>query len=320
VEQINESVIPYHLCHECYHRLLHRSLRPLEYFNLVAIHGLEYELHDDFYDDDGTACAAEEPVIEDSALAFPTLANLRGNAGRLVDYALVRWRYPAPVTAYLQSFEPLTLLRILDEKLALNPYLLPRCLEIAAHALGQLAYTWVSYQIRLYEEPNKLIFTKSVAACFPKDEAEAFVLTELSQLNEKSLSQQITCLCYLNGHGPLDWMEAHCRTINAVADSYGFASAALGITWERAQRWLTIGRPLSLIALDALIKCSITAETMHAALWLREHPPRLHAPAPLAEMNEALTRYLAQDSVPRTKNAVYFIQENWPQILKQEAF
>jgi hypothetical protein len=82
LERLDESDIPYSLCHSCYHRLVHRSLRPLEYFNLVAIHGLEYELHDDFYDDCGIAYAAEEPVEPDSSLSFPTLSTISDNVGR----------------------------------------------------------------------------------------------------------------------------------------------------------------------------------------------------------------------------------------------
>lgn len=318
-ERINESVIPYRLCHACHHRLLHLSLRPLEYFNLVAIHGFEYELHDDFYDDYGAACTPEEPVAEEPSLAFPTLSTLSSDASRLVDYALVKWWYPPAVTPYLQVFEPLIVLRILDEKLALNPFLLPRCLEVAAHALGPIAYAWVGYQLSVYDGPNELLFTEALASCFPPKEAEAFVLAALSKLGEKALAEQITYLCYLSGDGPLDWMEIHCCNITTVSANYGLASAALGITWERAQRWLTAGRPLSLIALDALVNCSTTAETANAALWLREHPTRLFSPATITEMEDILTQYLAQDSVPRTKNAVRFIKENWDRILKQEA-
>ena len=39
------------LCNECIDRLRKRSLRPREYFNLVSIHGHDYYLNDDFYND-----------------------------------------------------------------------------------------------------------------------------------------------------------------------------------------------------------------------------------------------------------------------------
>jgi hypothetical protein len=289
----------------------------LEYFNLVAAHGFEYELHDDFYDDSGVAYAAEEPIEQDSSLAFPTIPAIQGNASRLVDYAVVKWRYPAEITAYLQAFDPLVVLHLLDEKLALNSFLLPKCLEIAAQALGTLAQDWVRYQLGHYDGPNRLLFAEAAASCLPTKEAEEFILSALNRLDERTLPQQITCLCYLHGDVPLDWLETRCRTIISVSGNYGFATAALGFTWGRAHRWLLAGRPLSLIALDALVACSTTADTANAALWLREHPPRLLAPASTPAMEEALLQYFAQDSVPRTKNAVQFIKENWARIMKE---
>jgi hypothetical protein len=51
---------PYRLCKVAADRLKSLSLRPLEWFNLAAIHGpLEFYLHDDFYDEDGTAVQAD---------------------------------------------------------------------------------------------------------------------------------------------------------------------------------------------------------------------------------------------------------------------
>lgn len=316
-EHINESVIPYCLCQPCYHRLLHRSLRPLEYFNLVARHGHEYELHDDFYDDEGIAYAAEEVVLQDVALAFPSLESLRGQVERLVDYALVKWQYPPAVTPYLTGFTPLQILHVLDEKVAYNPFLLPKCLEVAAEVLAEQAYSWVNYQLSLVEEPVQVLnFAYALACCFPAAEAETLLLAALSTLSEKALAQHITCLCYLAGNGPLNWIETHCSTITNVPGSYGVTCAALGITWERIQRWLQAGRPLSLIALDTLVNCSTTSDSQNRSPWLRDHPPHLHAPTALETMDEALQAYLTVDSVPRTKQAVRFIQDHWPQIVK----
>ncbi|MDF7815698.1 hypothetical protein P1X16_30240 [Hymenobacter sp. YC55] len=316
-EKRNGSVIPYCLCQPCYQRLLHRALRPLEYFNLVALHGHEYELCDDFYSDDGVADAAEEPVDLEPALTFPTLESLRGHVERLVDYTIVKWWYPAAVTPYLVGFAPQEVLHVLDDKLARNPFLLPRCLEVAAEVLQGHAYAWVKYQLSSVEEPLQVLdFAYALSRCFPAAEAEAVLLAALSTLNEKALAEHVTCLCYLAGNGPLDWIEAHCRAITTVPGGYGVTCAALGITWERVQRWLKMGRPLSLMALDALVNCSTTAATQNRPLWLREHPPYLHAPSTLEAMNEVLSAYVTLDSVPRTKMAIRFIQEHWPQILK----
>jgi len=318
-ERLNESVIPYCLCQPCFHRLQHRSLRPLEYFNLVARHGHEYDLHDDFYDDDGSACAADEPVQQEASLAFPTLAGLSSQVEGVVDYALVKWWYPPAVTPYFAAFAPNQVLQVLDEKLALNPHLLPKCLEIAAESLGGQAYAWVKYQLSCSEEPARVLaFAYALSRCFPAAEANAHILSALSTLSEKALAEHVTCLCYLAGETPLDWLETRGPSITTVGGSYGVAAAALGITWERVNRWLHAGRPLSLIALDALVNCSTTRETQNTSLWLREHPPHLQAPIAVEKMEAVLQEYVSRDSVPRTKNALRFIREHWAQILKTE--
>ena len=62
---------PYHLCRDCHRRLLNRSLRPIEFFNLVAIHGHDALLHDDLYDDTGKAEQPNETVINADKFPFP---------------------------------------------------------------------------------------------------------------------------------------------------------------------------------------------------------------------------------------------------------
>jgi len=318
VEQIDPPSVAYSLCAPCYHRLVHRSLRPLEYFNLVALHGHNGELHDDFYGDDGEACAAEEEVVADTRLAFPTLASLAGNAGRLVDFALVKWQYPPAVTVYLAALSPALVLHVLNQRVSWNTELLPRCLDIAARALGPQAQAWVHEQFRGYTGPDRLLFAEAIACCLPPVEAEALILSELSKLNEKALTQSIRCLCYLAGPEPLDWLEQHCHSILWVSTSYGVAAALLGMTWARVQHWLQLGRPLSLIALDAVANCDMSLNTAKQYCWFRKQPVRLLEPAPVVEMEQVLTAYLAQDRVPRTKYAVNFILTHWKHILKPE--
>ncbi|GAA4393829.1 hypothetical protein [Hymenobacter koreensis] len=316
IDQYDNEAIPFRLCHACHHRLITRALRPLEYFNLVAIHGLAYELHDDFYDEDGEACAAEEDVEYDPTLAFPVLHDLRQDVERLVDYALVKWSYPQEITPYLQAFAPAQVLQAFDNKLVLNPRLLISCLEIAAKVLGPQAEAWVRYQLVQNDHLDKVLFAQALASCLPAAEAEAILLEVLNHGSERELRERIYCLGFLSGTGPLDWLEEQRGRINTVSDTYGTVCASLGMTWPRIRRWLHLGRPLSLIALDALVKCSTMPDTLNRAPRLRENPPRLLEPASVDEMNQVLDAYLALDSVPRTKNAVAFIKQNWSRILK----
>ena len=52
----DDPVHPYAVCDPCARRLMSLALRPREWLHLAALHGAnKFLLHDDFYDDDGTA-------------------------------------------------------------------------------------------------------------------------------------------------------------------------------------------------------------------------------------------------------------------------
>src|SRR5258708_7754419 len=56
VVEEDDPTQPYRVCRACARRLHLHSLRPLEWFNLAAVHGqAKYLLHDDFYWDNGIA-------------------------------------------------------------------------------------------------------------------------------------------------------------------------------------------------------------------------------------------------------------------------
>ncbi|RAK68320.1 hypothetical protein DLM85_09850 [Hymenobacter edaphi] len=294
-------------------------MRPLEFFNLSAVHGPVYEWPDDYFDDEGEAYPALTEAESDALLALPSLPQLRGDVRRLVQYALVSPGPPREVSALLAEFEPWEVQQVLDERIAVYPYRLGQCLEIAAEALGPRAYHWVKHRLAHYPQADIGVFAPALARCFPVAEGEAIMLGSLSQLSEKSLMQRIHCLSPFSGNGPLDWLENQRSRIHTVSDGYGMTVALVGISWERVQRWLRLGRPLSLIALDAVVNCSTACLNPDQYRRFRLNPPRLLAPAPVAEMNRVLAQYLERDSVPRTRKAVRFIQQNWDNILKSES-
>ncbi|WP_254560957.1 hypothetical protein [Dyadobacter diqingensis] len=79
VEQLeDEQQKPYYLCKSCFDRLENKALRPLEFFNLTAIHGHSSHLHDDFYDyETGEATQPDIEVVESEKFPFPTLNKFR---------------------------------------------------------------------------------------------------------------------------------------------------------------------------------------------------------------------------------------------------
>ena len=87
-------------------------------------------------------------------------------------------------------------------------------------------------------------------------------------------------------------------------------AASSNFTWERAKKWLDMGRPWSLIAIDAVKFCTTTGERLNQSPWMRELNPRLMDYPKLDSIAIGLQEYLKKDNVPRTKNAVGLIIEN----------
>lgn len=48
-------------------------------------------LHDDFYDDDGTATQPEEDVVDADSYPAPTLCDVCSSLDGLIDYIVSRW-------------------------------------------------------------------------------------------------------------------------------------------------------------------------------------------------------------------------------------
>ena len=83
---------PFLVCAGCYPRLLACALRPREWFNLARRHGPQSALlHDDMYEDDGTASQPSEPVEDADAFPAPTLDESAVDTASLLDFALTQW-------------------------------------------------------------------------------------------------------------------------------------------------------------------------------------------------------------------------------------
>ena len=89
---VNEGQNPFRLCFSCHDRLVNKALRPLEFFNLTAIHGHSYYLHDDFYDyDTGQATQPDIEVIDAEKFPFPDFEQVKSDLNKLIDYSFVQY-------------------------------------------------------------------------------------------------------------------------------------------------------------------------------------------------------------------------------------
>lgn len=317
IEPCDDEIYPYSLCQPCHKRLLERALRPLEYFNLTAKHGVKYLLHDDFYDENGYACQPETEVEEESSLSFPILHKIKQDVERVIDYAIVSWWLTEEIIELLKQFDKQVVLESLNRRITAIRTVNYRVYEIAAKVLGEFAADWVRKEWHYRTEDNFTLYADCLAKCLPLAEGFYLITEELNKITSASkLSEQITCLIPFHTNKTLDWIEQNIHRVQTIAQSWGYVAVASAFTWPRAKKWLEMGRPLSLVTLDTLKNCAVTSETMNSSLWLRQNPQRLLEPDGIQNMNKDMEEYLQRDNVYRTREAIGFITAHWEQIIK----
>jgi hypothetical protein len=273
------------------------SLRPLEWYNLAVRYGPDRGLlHDDLYDQDGTA---EQPTLDVRDAHFfpaPTLEEVRADVGCLADFVLTRPSSDTKVQAELAVHEPREVLEALDRRIhgALRSDIREMALEICATALGDRAEGWVRAQWEA-KTPLSASLARASARCLPGDEGFDRVAAALDAIPPKH--RPASHLRHFRSERTLDWIERSVQ--RPVTDDWGWLAAQSCLSWERAARWLDLGRPLSLVALDALFHC-ITRYTP----FVHEQPPELSGPAPVDEMIERLKAYAQTDPAHRPTQTV----------------
>jgi hypothetical protein len=317
VDDCDNPAYPYRVCKGCHDRLLSRSLRPREYFNLAAKHGMTYLLHDDFYGNDGTAYDPQIELEIDASLAFPKLAELT-DLKSILDYAIVEWWLSDVVVNAIKKFEKKEVLKELDARIISNKSLSSRIYQLAAFTLGNYADEWIVKQWQFRTDDNFPDFAEALAKCLEPDLGFELYSKQLERIEQPSkLTGTMTGLIYFQSKLALAWIEANTGRVSNISDAWGYLAVASQFDWATAEKWLGSGRPLSLIALDALGKCAVTSDTQNSTLWLKNNPQRLLSPKTIEEMNNILFKYGESDKVPRVRTKINYIIANWDKILKQ---
>ena len=299
---------PYKLCVPCHHRLTQLALRPLEWFRLALRHcPHKFLLHDDFYHDDGTADQPREPVQGSDKLPAPTLAESCSSIPDLWSYTLTRYTLKEQVFEAWRNHPQADVLAHLVKAYESREDTFAKAivLEISAHCLKRLAGEIVR---RAWEDyPDKMYFgalAKASLACLPDEEAFDRCLAAFDAMPLKDQRQRMMYMRAFRNRKLLDWIER--RFQPPVTDDWGRLASCSGIGWSRIQKWLSLGRPLSLVALDALLDIFYVDEKGGA----RNHRVVEGLP-PSEEFENTLRAYQASDTVPRVENSIHNILEGY---------
>jgi hypothetical protein len=305
----DDPIQPYYLCHVCSEHIRKRALRPREWYNLAAIHGWrKYLLHDDFYDQDGTACQPDSDEYVANELLPPSLQEVIGSVETLIDYCVTRWQVEPTAHAAFGAFPIEAVLEALERR-AKTPNLqtFEVCLGIAASALGTEAAAWVLAQYeRACVEDVLFAWAEAAAGALPAPKGLNLTIEALDARHARDLRERMAALLWFESPIVLDWLEAHVPQRN-ITGEWGHLAALSSLSWERVQAWLASGRPLSLVAVDALT--NFIFRPAQSAI-IKQRRPSLKGCEDRLRIRAVLEDCIAKDDAPRIAQRCKFILDN----------
>lgn len=294
-----EAGRPYRLCLICKGRLENLALRPLEWFNLAAIHSFQkFHLHDDFYDENGTAQQPRTAVTHADRFPAPTLAEASNDPERLLDYVMSRWALTPDICSALNNHNAKQLLAILNERVSTssNFHIESRAYEVCAETIGSPAADWIRTRLPLHDRRTLFDLSHACAQCLPSEEGFRFVTDQLKSDPPAALRERAAGLAWFRSDKVLDWIETFIH--EPLTEDWGRLAAVSRLDWARVKCWLEKSRPLSLVALDALNAC-----WHYNTLLLRRLRPRLGGVWSEEELKSVVEAYMSRDRVPRVQRA-----------------
>jgi hypothetical protein len=312
VEALDDPTEPYKLCRDCFRRLEAHSLRPLEWYRLCAVHGPNSDwLSPLYYDEeDGKALQPSEPVLDAASFPCPHLEEVAGCPSDLLTYVLGRqhlhdeeqiasWYISEELVDALSRHAPEVLQATLGARLAeaRNPEISSIIFHLIGLTLGPRGSGLVRENWARFAGTSSLRQMAFAASrCLPLTEAHQRVTDALAARDLPDRMAAKLVLLEFTTPLTLDWIE---KNIQSPVDiTWGLLAASSSFDWPRAEKWLDWGRPLSLVALDALEWCVRSGRK----------PPLLHPPPP-AEFIRRLEDYCSKDPVLRVRERVECLVE-----------
>ncbi len=307
VEALDDPAEPYRLCRDCHRRLINHSLRPREWYHLCAFHGRCSDwLSSEYYDEEsGMAVRPSEPVTDAALLPCPRLDEVAESPEDLLAFVLSRqhyheeeqtasWHIADDLISALRRHSPIVLSEMLRTRLeAVRSAEIGRILlHVVGIVLGEDGAALVQAN---WERLSKIVGLPGMAfaasRCLPTAEAHKKVTDALARMDPPSRVAAKLVLMEFATPLNLDWIEKNADS--PVDSTWGLLAASSAFDWPRARKWLDSGRPLSLVALDALEWCVCSGRK----------PPLLDSPEP-EEFIRCLRDYQARDPVVRVRERV----------------
>ena len=135
---------------------------------------------------------------------------------------------------------------------------------------------------------------------------DAWNLTTDFIARSENVRENAQSLGWFRSDRTLHWIEEQLPDLEVpVTQDWGRLAAISQLSWQRVESWLSLGRPLSLVALDSLVACY-----HYDTLNLKRIQPKLASTATESSMVAVLERYAADDDVPRVTRTVSRIKSD----------
>ncbi len=145
----------------------------------------------------------------------------------------------------------------------------------------------------------------------PFEEGRRLAIRGLDRVPKNRLYDSIVVLGMFAAEDNLNWIEDH--LCDPLTGEWGHVAALSRISWQRIEKWLDSGRPLSLIALDAMYSCyDYDTDLLQAA-----RPRVKDAPAPEI-ITARLHQYAQFDPVFRVERRVRQITDHLEEIVDSD--
>ncbi|GHT95347.1 hypothetical protein FACS1894122_12780 [Alphaproteobacteria bacterium] len=310
---------PYRLCESCNNKLESYSLLPREWYNLAVIHGgNSFYLHDDFYDDNGIAADFYDEDGEifgidiDKEDFAPKLRNVTRDLQRLIEYCTTKWTLDKSLIKALHKYSKTDILGICKQKYidSKSEQIRESLVRIAVETVGKETASWIR---ELWNEGRvDAAYLSSVSIeILPLDEAFRFIINDLRNVDGDDFPRIVyNCLYLCRSPIVLDLIEA-----KATKYHYYWArlAASSNPSWNRMEKWLTRGHPLSLIALEAVSLCR---QNLPNDRPLAELNPTLNDAPEWSVVEKILSEYEKKDDDKQAYYSISRIRDNIDEIFR----
>ncbi len=215
------------------------------------------EPYDSLYDEE----YEEIRTLDGNIVSTETLRNtdfesIKNDLPLLICLAFVKYEPDSEVIKYLQGFDKLEVFHRTIEMVHFYPDLAYRAYNILGEAVGHVAAEWLKTQWAKSEDHDLRFFAKPFIQCLGVDAAFEIITKEIEQTDIGNIGSELEELLLFKDDRVLDWIESVSNRVTTIKTQWGHLTAGSNFSWQRAKKWLSYGRPLSLIALDALMFCT----------------------------------------------------------------